>query len=37
MKEETDRLDREVKDIEKWNQFLDLEELDTINSSDNLD
>ena len=36
MKEETDKLDKEAKDIEKWNQFLDLDDLDTKNSSDSL-
>lgn len=34
MKDETDRLDQEVRDIENWNKFLYLEDLETINSSD---
>lgn len=37
MKEENERLDQEVKDIEAWNKLLELEELDTINSSENLE
>jgi hypothetical protein len=36
MKEETEKLDNEVKNIEKWNQFSELEELETINSSETL-
>jgi hypothetical protein len=36
MKEETERLDQEVRDIEKWNQFLGLEETETVNSTESL-
>lgn len=32
MKEESDKIDNEVKEIENWNKFLDLEELEGINS-----
>jgi hypothetical protein len=34
MKEETEKLDQEVRDMENWNKILDLEELETVNSSD---
>lgn len=37
MKEETEKIDKEVKDIEKWNQFGDMEDIETLNSSDNLE
>ena len=36
MKEETEKLDQEVRDIEKWNQFSRLEEIDSDTSLETL-
>ena len=36
MKEETDRIDQEVKDIEKWNELQKLEDMESTTSLDSL-
>ena len=34
MQEENEKLDEEVRDIEKWNQFLELEEIESRKSTE---